>query len=87
MNFKRQLLRAAKRQLRRNKITRAQYSQILEKMDNDEFVSQFEAEVSEQYPKTGIQNLFQWFIDNWTTILRIFLTLLPLFLMEKADDN
>jgi len=87
MSFKRQLLRAAKRQLRRNQITRVQYAQMLEKMGDPDFAERFELEICKQQPKTGISDLFQWILDNWKTILRIFLTLLPLFLMEKPDAN
>lgn len=87
MIFRRQILRAAKRQLRRDKITRSQYAQLQEKMADDTFAVQFEAEVYNQCPKTGIQDLFQWILDNWKTILRIFLMMLPLFLMEEPNDN
>ena len=37
--------------------------------------------------KTWLANLWDWFVENWPTILRIIMTIAPLLLLEPKREN
>jgi hypothetical protein len=91
MNFGRKARRVARRQYRHGLISSEEYQQVREASRDPEIVARWEAEVERQLGapwklRTGWFDwsaIWEWFIENWPTILRILLTLLPLILAER----
>jgi methionine synthase II (cobalamin-independent) len=83
MNFGRKARRVARRQYRRGKITFEEYRKVREASRDPVMVAKWEAEVERQLgapwkAKGAIDwaSIWEWFLENWPTILKILLTLL-----------
>jgi hypothetical protein len=97
-NFARKARRVARRQYRRGKITRQEYEHVCEASRDPEVVAKWEAEVEKQLgapwkAKGGFLDgfdfsaIWEWFKENWPTILKILLTILPLLILEPSPEE
>ena len=91
-----QLERKARRQLRRSYLTgrvdSAMYDKISKQLSNQKFLTRLNADTVHLNPwetpglmttklkQFDFSTIWDWFAENWDEILRIILTLLPLFL-------
>lgn len=95
MNFARKVRRVARRQYRWGKITYEEYRKVLNASRDREIVAKWQAEVEKQYivpwkVSTGFLDfsaIWDWFIENWPTILRILLTILPLIILAPEEEE
>lgn len=87
MNFQRRVQRVSRRQYRRGRLSLDDYQKVQKALQDPERMAQWEAEVVRQLRPARDQErerrinwaaLRQWFIENWPTILKIFLSLLIL---------
>ena len=101
-NFGRKVRRVARRQRRRGKIDQKTYKKIVEGSRNPATVAKWQAAVEKGVRgapwlrKTGIDwrerltEIWEWFIENWPTILKIILSLLVFIEpppQPKEDDE
>lgn len=93
MNFGRKARRVARRAYWRGRMTREEYEQVKEAVKNPEVVARWQAKVEETH-KTPWRNgnfdfseIWEWFKENWPTILKILLTLAPLLLEPGPDPE
>lgn len=84
-DYRRQLVRALKIKLRRGEITEAEYRKYCKAAEDSKFMDAFIADIEMEARVAGtfvedvrvwIRALVQWFIENWDTVLKIFLSLL-----------
>lgn len=91
-----QLERKARRQLRRSYLTgridEATYDKAIKGLKNQDLMSKWNAKITHLNPwetpglltskvkQFDFSTIWDWFAENWDEILRILLTLLPLFL-------
>lgn len=94
MNFGRKARRVARRQRRRGKITRDEYNTVVEASRDPEKVAEWEAEVRKQLGapwetqgRIDLSAIWDWFIENWPTILKILLTLLAFVEEPKTEEK
>jgi hypothetical protein len=87
-NFGRKVRRVARRQKRRGKIDQKTYKKIVEGSRNSAAVAKWQAAIEKGVRdapwlrKTGVDwrerltEIWEWFLENWPTILKIILSLL-----------
>ncbi|MHC4702591.1 MAG: hypothetical protein ACYTFQ_18670 [Planctomycetota bacterium] len=92
MNFGRKAKRVARRAFWRGQITREEYEHVKEAVQDPELVRWWQADVERnlQAPwrdgEFDFAAIWEWFKENWPTILKILLTIAPL-LLEPAPDE
>jgi len=94
MNFRRKVLRVARRQYRRGLVTREDYAKVLKASHDPEIMAKWETEVEHQlgapWKVSGAIDwaaIWKWFCENWLSILRILLTLLLFVAPEPASEE
>jgi hypothetical protein len=93
MNFGRKAKRVARRQYWHGNITREEYLHIKEACKDPEMVARWRAGVERSHRTPWREGRFDWsaiwdwFIENWPTILKVLLTLAPLMLEPGPDPD
>ena len=98
--LRRKLRKQAKSEYRKGNIDREKYLLCLDLSNYDAALAQFnnkiEKEVNPWNRADGLigaswsewfANLWDWFVANWPTILKIIITIAPLLLLEPQRDN
>lgn len=93
MNFGRKARRVARRQWRRGLMSRDDFDKVIDASRDPDKVAQWEAEVRKQLGapweiqgRIDWNAIWEWFIENWPTILKILLTLLAFAETPKVDQ-
>ena len=93
MNFGRKVRRVARRQCRHGLMSRSDYRKVVTASRDPDMVAKWEAQVKRQVgapweasTEFGIDwsSIWEWFKENWPTILKILLTLLAF--VEMPDE-
>jgi hypothetical protein len=98
--LRRKILRQVTRELAAERMTKAQADSAWAVCEDKEKLAELneriEAEVNPWRSRRSIigmkggdvlANLIDWFKENWATILRLILTLIPIFLEPKHDED
>lgn len=98
--LKRKTLRQARRELRYGRMTNKQM-EIVEAVVNDKarlakLNWQIESEINPWKRsdglvgadwKTWLANVWDWFVENWPAILKLIMTIAPLFLLDEHENT
>ena len=93
MDFGRKAKRAARWAYWRGRITREEYDHVKEAVKDPELLRWWQADVERncQAPwrdgKFDFSEIWEWFKENWPTILKILLTIAPLMLEPGPDEE
>lgn len=97
-NFGRKMRRVARHQYRHGKITRDEYRKIVDGSRDSDVVKRWQSTVEKSVPgapwlQKGAFNwrdiftqIWEWFLENWPTILKLCLTLL-VFVQEPPQSD
>ncbi len=99
--LRRKLKRQAQSEYAKGALSPVEYRACLALADNEVELSKFNDRIEKEVNpwnradgligadwKTWLANLWDWFVENWPTILRIIMTIAPLLLLEpKREDS